>query len=205
MFTQNEQPLPQVSQNPTAAPDVSTPPAQPNTEQSKSVTGPLADREKPIPEETLIEWSSPNRPFKKRKPKFFSNIAIIVLLVCLILFFAGQFLPIAVVISIAFLVYVLYTVPPGISNHKITNYGIYTDDLSYSWDEIGRYWFDTKLDQDTINFEVGRFPGRITLLLGTKTRKEFETILDQGLVQERPPDTLFDKYAKWLQEKVPLE
>jgi hypothetical protein len=203
MFTQNEQqPRPQSAPN---ADNTSRKNSQEDAEQRSQITGPLASREKPIPEETLIEWSSPNRLFKKRKRQFFSNIAIIVLLVCLILFFAGQFLPIAVVISIAFLIYVLYTIPPGESAHKITNYGIYTDDLAYPWEEIGRYWFDKKLDQDIINFEVARFPGRITLLLGTKTKKEFETILDQGLVQERPPDTQFDKWAKWLQEKVPLE
>lgn len=202
MFTQNEQPQ---TQETTTNPDVSRTPVQPSSEPKNPVPGPLANRERPIPEQTLIEWNSPNRPFKKRKRQFFSNIAIIVLLVCLILFFAGQFLPIAVVISVAFLVYVLYTIPPGQSSHKITNYGIYTDDLSYPWDEIGRYWFDTKLDQDIINFEVSRFPGRITLLLGSKTKEEFETILDQGLIQQRPPDTQFDKWAKWLQEKVPLE
>lgn len=203
MFTQNEQES--LSQSAATAQENARQASQASNGQKNSVTGPLASREKPIPEETLLEWTSPNRPFKKRKRQFFSNIAIIVLLVCLILFFAGQFLPIAVVISIAFLVYVLYTIPPGESSHKITNYGIYTDDLAYPWEEIGRYWFDTKLDQDLINFEVARFPGRITLLLGSKSKKEFEEILDQGLVQERPPETQFDKWAKWLQNKVPLE
>ena len=160
---------------------------------------------KPIAEQTLLEWKSPSRPFKKRKRQFYSTVAIIVLLVSLILFFAGQFLPIAVVISVAFLVYVLYTIPPGESEHKITNYGVYTDDLAYGWDEIGRYWFDSKFNQDLINFEIGGFPGRVTLLLGNKSKQEFESLLDQILIQERPPDSQIDVWAKWLQEKIPLE
>lgn len=160
---------------------------------------------KPVAEVTLLEWTSPSRPFKKRKRQFYSTVAIIVLLVSLILFFAGQFLPIAVVISVAFLVYVLYTIPPGDSKHKITNYGVYTDDLAYGWDQIGRYWFDTKFDQDLLHFEIGGFPGRVSILLGNKSRKEFESLLDQILIQERPPDSQVDKWAKWLQEKIPLE
>lgn len=163
------------------------------------------NRQKPIPEKVLLEWTSPSRPFKKRKRQFFSNVAIIVLLVCLILFFAGQVLPIAVVISVAFLVYVLYTIPPGESKHTITNYGIYTDESAYPWDEMGRYWFDSKFDQQLLLIEIAQFPGRITILTGKIEKKQIEKILDQVLVQAKPPDTQFDKWAQWLQDKIPLE
>ncbi|HKY74256.1 MAG TPA: hypothetical protein VJ246_03025, partial [Patescibacteria group bacterium] len=68
---------------------------------------------KPVKEETLFEWESPERPFKKRDREYYTTIGIIVFLLSIILFFAGQFLPIAVVVAFAFLSYTLASVPPG--------------------------------------------------------------------------------------------
>lgn len=165
----------------------------------------LPNSKKPPAEQLIYQWKSPSRPFKKRKRQFFTTVTIIVLLICLILFFAGQVLPIAVVISVAFLVYVMYTIPPGMSEHKITTYGIYSDDDFYPWDEIGRFWFDTSFDQEILSFEIAKFPGRAVILLGEMKKSDLEQTLDQLLVQERPPLTQFEQWARWLQDKVPLE
>lgn len=62
----------------------------------------FADMPKPQPEELIFEWRSSARPFKKRNKRYYVTIALIVFLISLILFFAGQFLPIAVVVAVAF-------------------------------------------------------------------------------------------------------
>lgn len=160
---------------------------------------------KPLPEETVLKWTAASRPFKKRNRQFYTTVFIIVVLVCLILFFAGQFLPIAVVISVAFLAYVLASVPPQPSEYKLTTYGIRIEENLYYWEEMTRFWFDQKYGQKLVQIEILRFPGRITMLLGDLPEKEFEEILSEVLVKEKPADTFFDKSAKWLQEKIPLD
>ena len=160
---------------------------------------------KPLPEQTVFQWTAPSRPFKKRDRQFFSSVAVIALLVSLILFFAGQFLPIAVVISVAFLVYVLSVIPPHDIAHKITTYGIHIEDRLYYWELMGRYWFDEKYDQVLLKIEVAQFPGRITMVIDAKDKNVLREILSEVLLEEKPELTTFEKAAEWLQKKLPLE
>ncbi len=160
---------------------------------------------KPIPEEIIVEWAAPSRPFKKRNRQFYSTVAIIVLLISMILFFAGQVLPIAVVISVAFLVYVLYSIPPGQAQNKITTYGIRTDDSIYYWEELSRFWFEDQLDEKMMLFELNRFPWRVILLIQPEDQEDFRSLLKDVLLEQKPPVTQVDKWANWLKEKLPLE
>lgn len=163
---------------------------------------------RPIPEETLVEWDAPARPFKKRKRQFFSTIIIIAILVSLILFFAGQVLPVAVVISVVFLVYVTAVIPPQNIHYKLTNYGIYVEKEAFSWVTMGRFWFDDKSSQRVLEIELYRFPGRLTLVLidgQTPREKDLENVLSEVLIKEKPPLTSYEKMAEWLKDKVPLE
>lgn len=160
---------------------------------------------RPQPEMVVMQWASPSRPFKKRTKRFFTTVMVIGLLVSLILFFAGQILPVAVVFSIVFLVYVLSVVPPIMLNHTITTFGIRIDAELYYWQELGRFWFETKHNQGLVNIEVTRFPGRLTLMLGDQTEEEIRAILAEVLLEERPPLTQFEKIAKWLEQHIPLD
>lgn len=165
----------------------------------------FANVPKPMPEELIFQWRAMSRPFKKRDKQYYITIALIVFLVSLILFFAGQFLPIAVVITVAFLAYVLSSVPPEESQISITSYGIRFDDTIYYWEELGRFWFDEKQDNDVINIELGRFPHRITLVYDRKDEETIVSVLSEVLLMERPPLTSYEKASKWLGEKIPLE
>ncbi len=163
---------------------------------------------KPIPEETLVEWDAPARPFKKRNRQFFSTVIIIAILVSLILFFAGQVLPVAVVISVVFLVYVTAVIPPQNVHYKLTNYGIYVEKEAFSWLGMGRFWFDEKSGQKVLEIELYGFPGRLTFVLidgQTPRAEDLERVLSEVLVKEKPTLTAYEKTAKWLREKIPLE
>jgi hypothetical protein len=199
----NPSPNPDPNRNPGPNPDTGTNPNPNRTafEESEMFPGQF----KPVPEETIVSWRAPSRPFKKRNKQFYTTVATIVFLISLILFFAGQFLPIAVVISVAFLAYVLSSVPPHEVTNKISTYGIRIEDELYYWEEMGRFWFEDKFQQKLLKVEVGRFPGRLTILLGEMDKEELEKLLKEVLVKEKPKDTFFDKSAKWLQEKVPLD
>ncbi len=161
---------------------------------------------KPMPEEEILKWQAPSRPFKKRDKKFFSTIIIIAVLVSLILFFAGQVLPVAVVVAVVFLVYVLSVVPPQEVTNKLTTYGIRIENTLYYWEELGRFWFTQQFDKTILNIETVRFPGRITLLLPEEiNREDMRIILSEVLLNQKPEPTLYEQAAQWLKEKIPLD
>lgn len=204
------QPAPQPSINPELVqPLLPVEPVPMAPSDSSTQNYPLDERfsnpARPIAEETIFEWKAASRPFKKRNRQFYTTVGLITMLVSLILFFAGQFLPIAVVISVAFLGYVLSSVAPETVENKITTYGIRTDTLLFYWDELGRFWYDKKYNQPIVNIEVARFPGRITLLFSEEQQNELTVLLSAMLLQQKPQETFIDKSAKWLQEKVPLD
>lgn len=191
----------QLPVEPQLPPDTTADPQQ-NTQQEFSQ--PLYDNQ-PQPEEIVLEWQAPSRPFKKRNRQYYTTVGIIVFLICMILFFAGQFLPIAVVIAVAFMAYVLSAVPPELVINRVTTYGIRTDDTLYYWEELGRFWFTEKYHQRLVHIEVARFPNVLTLVLSDQDEGELAEALGLVLLNEKPPLGAFDKAAQWLQEKIPLD
>jgi hypothetical protein len=173
--------------------------------QSVNVSQPQDIPEELQPETVLLEWTAPVRPFKKRNRQYYTTIAILVGLVSLILFLAGQFLFIAVILAFAFVNYVLSTVPPQDVVNKITTYGIRSDQVIYYWNEMGRFWYAQKYGQNLLHIEVARFPNHLTLLLGDVQPDQITPFLSQILLQEKPLPTTFDKIAAWLEENIPLD
>lgn len=163
------------------------------------------DYVRPQPDEVIFEWQSDSRPFRKRQTKFFTTILTIVLLLSFILFFAGQLLPIAVVVAVAFLYYIMNTIPPESVMHRISTYGIKSNGELYYWQELGRFWFETKQDTRILYVEVARFPNRLTLLLGNSSENDLRKILSEILLEERPPLTTVEKAADWLSKKFPID
>lgn len=160
---------------------------------------------KPIPEQTILEWIAPSRPFRKRNKQFFTTVLVIALLISMILFFSGQFLPIAMVFSVVFLNYVLAVIPPQEIKYEITNFGIKMENRLYSWQELGRFWFDKKYDDFILHVETAEFPGRLTIVLPESKKKDVSEILSEVLLNQKPPLSTFEKIAKWVQEKFPLD
>jgi len=160
---------------------------------------------RPLPEETVIEWMAPSRPFRKHNKKYFSTVTIIALLISLILGFAGQLTAVTVVISIVFLVYVLSVIPPIDVEYKITTYGIHIEKNLYYWEELGNFWFDKKYNQTLLNIASFRFPGRITLLLGKQNKALLTEILSEVLLHKKPELTLYEKASAWLQKIISLD
>lgn len=180
-------------------------PSEGRVDQPRQENQYFPDFEKPPQEELVFQWQAPSRPFKKRKRQYFTTITTIVLLLCLILFFAGQILPVAVVVAVAFMNYIMATIPPHTITNSITTFGVHNENDFYYWEELGRFWFDKKFDDDVLFIEVDRFPFRLSLLLGNESKEELDEILSEVLTNERPPLTETEKLSKWLQEKVPLD
>lgn len=156
-------------------------------------------------EEVYAVWSSPSRLFKRRDREYFVNIAAIVFLLCVILVFAREFVLIATVLSIVFLVYVLSTVPPEDVKHKITSIGIESAGHFYRWEELSDFWFEEQWGQ--VLMVVRPYATtRLLILLGDQDKKKMTAVVSKHLpFREQPERTWIDSAARWMSEKLPLE
>lgn len=164
-----------------------------------------AEDKKEQRQEVLLAWESPSRLFKRRDKEYFTNIGAIVFLLIVILIFAREFLLIAAVVSIVFLVYVLSTVPPEDVGHKITNLGIESAGHFYRWEELVEFWFEQQWEQTMVVLRpiIGT---RIIVLLGTQDKEQVRKLLaDYIPFREMPEKTWVDNAARWITEKIPLE
>lgn len=156
-------------------------------------------------EEVYLSWTSPSRLFKKRDSEYFRNIGAIVFLLIIILVFAREFLLIAAVVSIVFLIYVLSTVPPEDVNHRITNLGIESAGHFYRWQELVEFWFEEQWGQTMILLRP-IFGTRIIILLGDQDKQKVrESVAKHVPFREQPEKSWVDNAASWLSEKIPLE
>src|SRR3989338_7508400 len=153
----------------------------------------------------LMSWSSPSRVFRKRDKSWFTNVSILVLVLIVIILFVREFIPISVVLAIAFVYYVLATVPPDDVEHKITTQGITSSHHSYLWNELVDFWFTAKHDQKVLNVGTKlRYPGRLIMLLGSEDlEKVKDTLVNYLPFREVPKVSWLDKIADALSKKLP--
>jgi hypothetical protein len=157
-------------------------------------------------EKLLYAWKAPIRPFKKRERDYYTTIASIAFLIIVILFFLKEILLIAVVITFAFVTYVLAAIPPENIEHQLTNRGVRTGDKLFRWGDLQRYWISEKYGQKMIQIQTYMiFPGRLLLMLGSANEEKIKEIMNERLPYDEPEPTFLDKSAVWLSEKVPLE
>ncbi len=157
-------------------------------------------------EKVVLKWKAAARPFKKRNREFFTTVGAIVILVSVILLFVREFLLIAVILSFAFVSYVLASVEPEEAEHIVTTRGVRTGGRFFRWDDLGRFWFEAKFNKKMVVIEtLVSFPGRILMLVDKKEEEKLKKVLNKYLLNETPEPTFLDKSADWLSNKIPLE
>ena len=155
--------------------------------------------------EVRLTWNSPSRLFKKRDKEYFTNVGAIVFLLVVILIFAREFLLVAAVVSIVFLIYVLSTVPPEEVTHTITNLGIESAGHFYRWEELAEFWFEDQWGQTMLIIKP-LMGTRLIILLGSADAKKIRELVAEHIpFREQPEKTWVDNAASWLSKKVPLE
>lgn len=118
------------------------------------------------PEKTILTWESPSRVFIEKTQRWFIQIAgVFVLFILLAAIF--QRLDIILLLAVCLLlVYVLYTVPPEIVTHSITNKGINSIGNTYYWNDLKSYYFTKKENTIILNIDTRlNMPARLTMLL----------------------------------------
>lgn len=166
-----------------------------------------ADKNIPANKETVfLEWESDYRPFQRKSREFYTTAGSIIFLVCVILLFIKEFLAIFAVIALAFFYYVISSVPPEKTKHKISNRGIHTLGKLYPWFDLGDFWFDFKMGKELVIIEhFNDVPPRLVLVLEKINKVELKEVLKKYLDLRKPQASQIDKMADWLIKKVPLE
>jgi hypothetical protein len=148
----------------------------------------------------LYSWKSPERLFIPRNRKWYTYIILLVLILTLVLLFLKQFIIIAPILSIAFVAYVLASVPPEDVEHKLTTQGLNSSGHSYLWDELSDFWFTEKHGETLIHIDTYlHFPRRLILLLGKGSKEKVKEVMVQFIpFREIPKVTWIDRLADLL-------
>ncbi len=156
---------------------------------------------------TLLAWTGPGRPFKKRGRQFYLTSLLIALLVEVILFLFSQYLLMLVVLSLLFMSFVMATVAPKDFHYKISNQGITVEDHSYLWIELYDFYFKRRENVDILHVRTKAFiPGELTMTLGEINREHIKNVLLPFLpYREIVKPTFMEKSADWLSRNFPLE
>ena len=154
-------------------------------------------------EKLLFSWTAPARPFKRRDKDFWKTIIVITVIVGLILFFAEGFMPVILIISVIFLYYILSTVEPESIEYKITTWGIKMADKLNSWNNLGRFWFTNRFDDEILVLEAYTIGGRLDLVIKKSDKEKIKKILSKYLLQEEAPPSYIDKATNWASKTLP--
>ncbi len=157
--------------------------------------------------ETILEWSAPGRPFRKRGKQYYLTSLLIMLLLEVILFLFSQYMLMLVVVSLVFVAFALNTIAPSNFKYRISSEGVTVEDHFFLWQELYDFYFKKKEGVDVAHIRTHSFiPGELTLTLGDIDREHIKSALLPYLpYREFVKPTFMDKSADWLTRNFPLE
>lgn len=169
----------------------------------------LSDNIKNRPDlnEVILDWKSPSHPYKKRDRIFYQTVAAIALLLTLIVFLMHEFILIGVILSVAFVVYAVSSVPPVEVEHKITPLGFDNAGQLFHWTQLYAFWFEKKWDNKNLVIQTRlSFPGQIRAVINNDDEPEIKELIGKYLLYlEKPPKTWTDSMTDWFNAKIPME
>lgn len=155
----------------------------------------------------LLSWKSPSHPFKKRDRIFYQTVAAMTFLLVVIVFFLHEFMLMAAILAIAFLVYVISTVPPIEVEHKIMPLGFDNAGRLFHWQELYSFWFDERWGYKMIVIQTRLpFPAQIRVVLSGVDQDKVKEIVGKYLLfHAKPQKSWTDNLSDWISQKIPLE
>lgn len=157
--------------------------------------------------ETILEWTAPGRPFRKRGKQYYLTSLLIMILVEVILFLFSQYMLMLVVLSLVFVAFALATIAPSDFKYRISSEGVTIEDHFFLWQELYDFYFKKREGVDVIHIRTHSFiPGELTLTLGSTTRDQIKSALLPYLpYREFIKPTFMEKSGDWLTKNFPLE
>lgn len=156
---------------------------------------------------TILEWTAPGRPFRKKSKQYYLTSLLIVFLVEIILFLFSQYMLMLVVLSLLFVAFSLSSVPPSDFKYRISSEGITIEDHFFLWQELYDFYFKKREGVDVVHVRTHSFiPGELTLTLGSIDREHLKSALLPYLpYREVIKPTFMEKSGDWLMRNFPLE
>ena len=175
--------------------------------ENKSTSTKTEVNKRPNLNEILLSWKSPSHPFKKRNKAFYQTIAAMTFLLLVIVFFLHEFLLMGVILAVAFVIYVIYSIPPIEVGHKITPGGIENAGRFFSWNQLSSFWFEKKLNSEVLIIQTHlSYPAQIRIVLNQVKSENVKEIMGKYLIYlEKPPRNFVDNFSNWLGNKIPLD
>ena len=166
----------------------------------------VSELESPLQRKMWLEWEAPVRPYRKLDKELFSTILAGAVLLGVILFFIDGAIPVIALASLVFLFYVLGTVPPGKVKHVITSWGIESEDKSWPWEVMGRFWIEGKDKNRMMIVEVSAawWSSHLRFMLGDLDEEKLRELMQQFVVEDRPKANWLDRASRWVETKVRL-
>lgn len=156
-------------------------------------------------EKILISWQAPVRLVAPGNKQIYTTAIVILSLVGIILAIAGEWMLIATLAALLFAYYLWSTATPEMTSYSISNWGIRAHERLYRWQEMDRWWLDSKWGKDLLVIDTPfSFPPRLHLILGATKTKDVSDIMAKYLIMEKPLPTTLDKTSSWLSAKFPL-
>ncbi len=176
---------------------------------SSNITQPQKDIPNFSPNQirTLLSWTAPGRPFKKKGRQYYLTSLLIMLLVQIILFLFSQYLLMLVVLSLVFVAFALSSVPPRDFHYRISSEGITIEDHFFLWQELYDFYFRKREGTDTLHVRTHSFlPGELTITLGSVDREHVKSVLLPYLpFREVIKPTFMEKSGDWMSRNFPLD
>ena len=157
---------------------------------------------------TLISWVGPSHIRKVASRRYYFNMALIVVIIAIILIFLQQLYLMMIILAIVFLFVVSAISPAQPVRHTITNYGIYSGNKFYPWENSGRFfWFETDdANHRSLIVQTRRFPWSVIMLLNKKINEDRLTeILNNFITYRTPKRNWMDKIITWFKKTFPLD
>jgi len=156
-------------------------------------------------EQLLLSWRSWGRLFKPKGKEFYSTMLVLALLLSAIMFLIEGVMPVFLIWSIVFVIWVLSKTKPVEVIHKLTAWGIRSDEQLYRYEEMENFWVEEKGGEMVLRVLLRRrFPGQLVLIVNRGDEEKIAKVLKRFVRLEKPAATWTDKTARWLSEKVPL-
>lgn len=156
---------------------------------------------------TLLSWTAPGRPFRKKKREFYLSVLLIFFLIELIVFLFAQYQLMLAVAAVTFLSIVLSTVPPKDFHYRVSTEGVKVEDHFYIWGELYDFYFKKIDGVDTLIIRTeALIPGELRITLGNISKEHARQVLINFLpYREVVSQTFMEKSGEWLSKNFPLE
>ena len=156
---------------------------------------------------SLISWTAPGRPFRKKGREFYLSCLLIFMLIEVIVFLFGQYQLMLAVGAVTFLSIVMAAVPPKDFHYRISTEGVKVEDHFYIWAELYDFYFKRidKVDTLIVRTEA-LIPGELRITLGDISRDHARQVLINFLpYREVVRQSFMEKSGDWLSHNFPMD